>query len=302
MLRVENLTKIYGQKYAINDVNFTAQGNEIIGFLGPNGAGKSTTMKIITGSIFASNGNVLFEDKNIRENFNYFKSQIGYLPENNPLHYNMYVKEYLEYTSGIYLKNSADRQKAIKYAIDVVGLGPEQNKKIGSLSKGYKQRTGLASALCHNPKILILDEPTTGLDPNQILSIRELIKLLGKEKTIILSTHIMQEAEAICSRALIINQGKLIADHPIEQLKNLNSGINLRVEFTQDVSLESLSSIEGVSSVKKEDDAYIINVVDKDVRKNIFSFAVSNNLCLVEIKIIENSLEKIFSNLTKLKN
>jgi len=229
-VKVENLTKLYGENKAVDDISFNINSGEVVGFLGPNGAGKSTTMKIITGCIASDSGEVLINGVNIKDDMNALKKTIGYLPENNPLYLNMYVKEYLEYSAQMYLPKISVR-KAVDKAVEAVGLGEHQFKKIGELSKGYKQRTGIARAMVHNPSILILDEPTTGLDPNQIVEIRNLIKELGKEKTVILSTHIMQEAEAVCDRAVIINKGKIVADDTLKNLKAPKSSDSITVEF-----------------------------------------------------------------------
>ncbi|MBQ5549671.1 MAG: ATP-binding cassette domain-containing protein, partial [Bacteroidales bacterium] len=217
-LTIQNLTKTYGANIAVNDISFRIDSGEVVGFLGPNGAGKSTTMKIITGCISADSGTVLIDDIDISTANTALKHKIGYLPENNPLYLNMYVREYLEYSAAMYMPRS-ETLSAVNYAVDAVGLGEHQYKKIGELSKGYRQRTGIARAMVHNPQILILDEPTTGLDPNQIVEIRNLIKELGKEKTVILSTHIMQEAEAVCDRAIIIRKGTIVADDTLAALK-----------------------------------------------------------------------------------
>lgn len=229
-VKVENLTKLYGENKAVDDISFNINSGEVVGFLGPNGAGKSTTMKIITGCIASDSGEVLINGVNIKDDMTALKKTIGYLPENNPLYLNMYVKEYLEYSAQMYLPKS-EVKKAVDEAVEAVGLGEHQFKKIGELSKGYKQRTGIARAMVHNPSILILDEPTTGLDPNQIVEIRNLIKELGKEKTVILSTHIMQEAEAVCDRAIIINKGKIVADDTLKNLKAPKSSDSITVEF-----------------------------------------------------------------------
>lgn len=229
-VRVENLTKLYGENKAVDNISFNINSGEVVGFLGPNGAGKSTTMKIITGCIASDSGEVFINGVNIKDDMNALKKTIGYLPENNPLYLNMYVKEYLEYSAQMYLQKS-EVKKAVEAAVEAVGLGEHQFKKIGELSKGYKQRTGIARAMVHNPSILILDEPTTGLDPNQIVEIRNLIKELGKEKTVILSTHIMQEAEAVCDRAVIINKGKIVADDTLKNLKAPKSSDSITVEF-----------------------------------------------------------------------
>lgn len=215
-ISVQNISKSYGSQLVLNEVSFNAKKGEIIGFLGPNGAGKSTTMKIITGFLVADKGQVFITDEEVYLNSTITKSKIGYLPEQNPLYLDMYVQEYLEFQAKLKKESKA----SIPVVIEKVGLTEEKHKKIGQLSKGYQQRVGLAAAILHNPEVLILDEPTTGLDPNQLREIRSLIKMLGKEKTILLSTHIMQEVEAICDRVIIINKGEILFDKPLHELKN----------------------------------------------------------------------------------
>ena len=299
-LTIQNLTKTYGANIAVNDISFRIDSGEVVGFLGPNGAGKSTTMKIITGCISADSGTVLIDDIDISTANTALKHKIGYLPENNPLYLNMYVREYLEYSAAMYMPRS-ETLSAVNYAVDAVGLGEHQYKKIGELSKGYRQRTGIARAMVHNPQILILDEPTTGLDPNQIVEIRSLIKELGKEKTVILSTHIMQEAEAVCDRAIIIRKGNIVADDSIAALKAHNSRSTIIVEFDGEVSAESLQTIPGVSSVQKDGKQWQLTVSDGDdtqVRRAVFQFAAQNAVPLLELRRQSSSLENIFHELT----
>ncbi|MCZ2222421.1 MAG: ATP-binding cassette domain-containing protein [Chitinophagales bacterium] len=217
-LQVFNITKIYGQQKAVNNINFSINNGEIVGFLGPNGAGKSTTMKIITGYINSTSGNVKVCDVDVQNNELNIKKKIGYLPESNALYYDMYVKEYLQFIAGVHKIDN--KNKAVKNVIGLTGLDLEQNKKIAQLSKGYKQRVGLAAALIHNPEVLILDEPTSGLDPNQIIEIRNVIKQQGKNKTVLFSSHILQEVEAICDRVIIINKGEIVADDTLNNLKS----------------------------------------------------------------------------------
>ena len=217
-LQVKNLSKIYGLQKAVNNINFTINKGEIVGFLGPNGAGKSTTMKIITGYINSTSGNVKVCDVDVQNNAINIKKKIGYLPESNALYYDMYVKEYLQFIAGVHKINN--KNEAVKNVIELTGLELEQNKKIAQLSKGYKQRVGLAAALIHNPEVLILDEPTSGLDPNQIIEIRNVIKQQRKNKTVLFSSHILQEVEAICDRVIIINKGEIVADDTLNNLKS----------------------------------------------------------------------------------
>ena len=221
MLKVQNLTKIYGSQKAVNDISFEAKAGEIVGFLGPNGAGKSTTMKIATCYLTATSGNVEVCNYDVQKNPLEVRQNIGYLPEHNPLYLDMYVKEFLEFIGGIYGLKGQSLQKRISDVIELFGLTLEYKKKIGQLSKGYRQRVGLAQALIHDPKVLILDEPTTGLDPNQLAEIRQVIRNIGKEKTVIFSTHILQEVEAICDRVVIINHGIIVKDCPIIEMKQM---------------------------------------------------------------------------------
>lgn len=298
-IRVQNLVKIYGSNRAVNDISFEIGGGEIVGFLGPNGAGKSTTMKIITGCIASDSGSVLINGKDINDGMSDIKRTIGYLPENNPLYLNMYVKEYLEYSAGMYLPKQ-DIKVSVDNAIDAVGLGDHQHKLIGQLSKGYKQRTGIARAMVHNPSILILDEPTTGLDPNQIVDIRNLIKELGRNKTVILSTHIMQEAEAVCNRAIIINKGSIVADNTLQNLAIQGSQNIISVEFDSDVEIEKLLEISGVSGAEGSGKNFKVQCPqDTDVRKQIFDFAVKQNIAILTMTKNKGTLENIFHELTQ---
>ncbi|OFX50728.1 MAG: gliding motility-associated ABC transporter ATP-binding subunit GldA, partial [Bacteroidetes bacterium GWA2_30_7] len=251
-IEVKNITKIYGQQKALDDVSFTINSGEIVGFLGPNGAGKSTMMKIITGFIPPTSGEVFVNEMDAIEKSLEIRKIIGYLPENNPLYHDMYVKEYLEFVAGIYKLGKASKNR-INEIVDITGLAVEQKKKIGALSKGFKQRVGLAQALIHNPEVLILDEPTSGLDPNQIIEIRNLIMKIGKQKTIMLSTHIMQEVEAICDRTIIINNGKIVADDETSnfQKQYANKFQTIIVEFNAKVESLNLEKISGVVKVKQ---------------------------------------------------
>lgn len=298
-LTIEHLTKSYGANIAVNDISFRIDSGEVVGFLGPNGAGKSTTMKIITGCISADNGTVLINGTDIATGGTALKHAIGYLPENNPLYLNMYVREYLEYSAAMYMPHS-ETLSAVNYAVDAVGLGEHQYKKIGELSKGYRQRTGIARAMVHNPGILILDEPTTGLDPNQIVEIRNLIKELGKEKTVILSTHIMQEAEAVCDRAIIIRKGTIVADDTLAALKAHNTRRTIIVEFDQDIDPKKLGEIPGIDNVEGAGRQWQLTVSgdDTEARRAVFQFAAQNNIPLLELRRQNSSLENIFHELT----
>jgi len=298
---VQGVTKFYGNQKALDNISFEVKTGEIVGFLGPNGAGKSTMMKIITGFLTASSGKVTVNGLPVEGDNPEVKKQIGYLPENNPLYPEMYVREYLGFVASIY-KTGLSKKTQIDNIIDLTGLAPEQNKKIGSLSKGYRQRVGLAQALIHNPAVLILDEATSGLDPNQIVEIRNLIKEAGKEKTVMLSTHIMQEVEAICGRIIIIDKGVIVAD---EEKSNIYSKFKrprqvIRVEFDKETTDSSLKDILNVSSVKRaQNNLWLIEAEgDQDIRPAIFNFAVKNNLTVLSLNRQENNLEEVFRHLT----
>lgn len=296
---VKNVTKIYGDQKALDDVSFEIEKGHIVGFLGPNGAGKSTMMKIITCFIPQTSGEVKVCGFDVTEEPIDVKRNVGYLPEHNPLYLDMYVKEYLDFTAGVYkVQNRKDR---VKEMIDMVGLGLEQNKKIGALSKGYRQRVGLAQAMIHDPEVLILDEPTTGLDPNQLEEIRSLIKQIGKEKTIMLSTHIMQEVEAICDKTIIINRGKLVANDSTQELQRKSQqGIVLTVEFDKEVIEAEFSKINGVTKVaKKTATSLVIEINADNVRNDIFQFAMQKELTILTMQKETQSLENIFKQLTK---
>lgn len=298
---VEKITKLYKEQLALNKVSFQVNSGEIVGFIGPNGAGKSTLMKIICGYIPPSDGIVTVNGYNVMENSIEVRRKIGYLPEHNPLYPEMYVKEYLEFAGGIYkLKNL---QAKIKEIIVRTGLALEQHKKIAALSKGYRQRVGLAQALIHDPEVLILDEPTTGLDPNQIIEIRNLISEVGKSKTIMLSTHIMQEVEAICHRIIIINKGEIVANDVAGNILHhaKTEEFTVLVEFNNEREVNSLLLIEGVEKVLKVKDRtwLISNSKARDIRENIFNYAVNNNISVLSMQKIEKSLEEIFHELTQ---
>lgn len=298
---VQGVTKLYGEQKALDNVSFEVKTGEIVGFLGPNGAGKSTMMKIITGFIPASSGRVLVNSLEVGTENPEVRKQIGYLPENNPLYTEMYVREYLGFVASIY-KTGTPPKTLINNIIEVTGLAPEQKKKIGSLSKGYRQRVGLAQALIHNPGVLILDEPTSGLDPNQIIEIRNLIRETGKEKTVMLSTHIMQEVEAICDRIIIIDKGIIVANEEKSRIYSFlkNPGQIIRVEFDQDPGIKKLSGIARVTSVTRLDDnIYLINSEsDEDIRPSLFRFAVENGYTVLSLQKQENNLEEVFRHLT----
>ncbi|MDD4848315.1 MAG: gliding motility-associated ABC transporter ATP-binding subunit GldA [Bacteroidales bacterium] len=297
---VENVTKIYGTQRALDHVSFSVEPGEIVGLLGPNGAGKSTMMKIITCFIPQNEGDVTVCGFNVKENPLDVKRCIGYLPEQNPLYFEMYVREYLEFIGQLH-KIPNFNKKTIDTIIERTGLELEQKKKIGALSKGYKQRVGLAQALIHDPEVLILDEPTTGLDPNQIVDIRELIVDLGRKKTVILSTHIMQEVEAICNRSIIINKGKIVADAPTSELSSLigNSSI-LTVEFNAIVPKNKLLGIKGVVDAEKvSEKIWQLTTTHEDIRQRVFDFAVQEHIAVLSMNIEKRKLEEVFHSLTK---
>ena len=295
---VENVSKIYGTQHALNNVSFSIGEGEIVGLLGPNGAGKSTIMKIITCFIPPTSGNVTVYGHSIFEAPLEIRRLIGYLPEQNPLYTDMYIREFLRFIAGVHkLDNINERVEDI---IGITGLSPEANKKIGQLSKGYRQRVGLAQALIHDPKILILDEPTTGLDPNQLTEIRSLIREVGKTKIVILSTHIMQEVEAVCSRAIIINHGQIVADKPTGQLHTMRTN-RYHVELDNDVQMSQLKQIQGVKQINQlSPRKYIIDANENtDIRKTLFNWAVNNNLAILTIQKDEESIEQVFQELTR---
>lgn len=297
-IEVKNLFKYYGEQAAVRDVSFSIAKGEIVGFLGPNGAGKSTTMKIITGFIPSSSGEVTVCGMPVDVDSLNTRQIIGYLPEHNPLYLDMYVKEYLEFVADIYkLKNIKAR---VAEMIKAVGLDVEQNKKIGALSKGYRQRVGLAAAIIHDPQVLILDEPTSGLDPNQLVEIRELIKQIGKSKTVMLSTHIMQEVEAICDRVIIINKGQIVADDTASHLQLDETHQTVYAEFDKEIAKSVLTKIPHVRKVEKVGGGWLLETTDKvDLRKEIATYAQQRNLLVLTLKTEERTLEEVFKELTK---
>lgn len=297
-IEVKHLTKFFGEQAAVNDISFEIGKGEIVAFLGPNGAGKSTTMKMITGYIPASSGSIKVNGITVDVDDLETRKIIGYLPENNPLYLDMYVKEYLHFVGSIY--KIKDLKNRVNEMIQMVGLELEKHKKIGALSKGYKQRVGLAQAFIHDPQVLILDEPTSGLDPNQLVEIRELIKTIGKEKTIMLSTHIMQEVEAICDRVIIINKGKIVANNNQQALDSSPEVQTIYIEFEGAVSSQLLSKIPGVTTVKALGNGWLIEgVTDQDLRKNVSKKAQEAGWLIMTLKLEKKSLEAVFKELTK---
>ena len=298
-ITVSRLTKIYGKQKAVNDISFSVGNNEIVGFLGPNGAGKSTTMKIITGYLAPDSGDAIVNGINVNIDPLESKKQIGYLPEGNPLYYEMYVREYLEFIAGVHHLKSNVKQR-IEDVIDLTGLRLESNKKTGQLSKGYKQRVGLAAALIHDPKVLILDEPTTGLDPNQIIEIRQLIKDLGKNKTVLFSSHILQEVESICDRVIIINRGNIVADDTLVNLQSANKTAHIViVQFGKNIDISLLKKLDGVENVEEISSQYHIQTSDPEkVKKLLLEYSLENNVDIISLQSKSTSLEEVFRNLT----
>jgi ABC-2 type transport system ATP-binding protein len=298
-ISVKNLTKYYGDQAAVDNISFEAKNGEILGFLGPNGAGKSTTMKIITGFIPASEGVVEVCGHNILEHPMKVRQLVGYLPEHNPLYLDMYVKEYLDFVGKVYKIET--RKARIEEMIEMVGLQREQHKQIGALSKGYRQRVGLAQAMIHNPAVLILDEPTSGLDPNQLEDIRALIKKIGKEKTVMLSTHIMQEVEAVCDRVIIIKNGVLVANESANSLQQSSETQVVYVEFEGSVSRNQLAKISAIRKVEEVGtNSFLLEAnLDNDIRKVIAQYAKEKDLLILTLRKEEKTLEEVFKELTK---
>ena len=294
-----NLVKVYGAQHAVDDISFSVKEGEIVGFLGPNGAGKSTTMKIATGYLSATSGTVKVSGLDVNDQPTATKRVIGYLPEHNPLYLDMYVHEYLGFVGKVFGLGGKFLKERVNEMIGLCGLALEQNKLIGSLSKGYRQRVGLAQSLIHNPQVLILDEPTSGLDPNQILEIRKLIKEVSKDKTVIFSTHIMQEVQALCDRVVVINRGKIVADDQLKNLTGASAGW-IEVEFKETVSVDVLRALAGIARVEGNGNQFkIFSQAGVDVRPELVRFASEKNLTLLGLRQQESSLEEIFRSLTE---
>ena len=296
-IEVQNISKSYGAQKALDNVSFSIKKGEIVGFLGPNGAGKSTLMKILTTFIEADNGVATVNGNDVTSSQKAVQQSVGYLPEHNPLHLDLYVREYLEFNADVY-KVPKSR---IEEVIQLTGLSPESHKKIGQLSKGYRQRVGLATAFLHNPDVLILDEPTTGLDPNQLVEIRELIKNIGKDKTVFLSTHIMQEVEAICDRVIIINNGKIVTDKKLNKLVSEEKEQLIEVEFDLQVEEQLVATIPNLKSFKNTHDKVweLTFSSEKDMRPEVFDFAQANGLKTLQINQKNKNLETVFREMTK---
>lgn len=300
-IQVSELSKVYGEQRAVDGISFELKKGEITGFLGPNGAGKSTTMKMITGFLPPTSGKASVCGFDIVTQSLEVRKRVGYLPESNPLYYDMYIREFLEFVAGIHQLGKAGAER-IATVIQLTGLQPERHKKIGALSNGYRQRVGLAQALLHDPEVLILDEPTTGLDPNQLADIRQLIKELGANKTVILSTHIMQEVAALCDRVIILNKGKIVADDKLSVLQQNNTANGyLQVTFAEPVTETELLTIAGISRVvAREDHSWQLFTSQVDeVRKNLLQFALINNRNILSLQSNSQSLETIFREMTK---
>jgi ABC-2 type transport system ATP-binding protein len=297
-IEVNNLVKIYGTQKAVDNISFSIGKGEIVGFLGPNGAGKSTTMKIITGYLPQDAGTAKVCGIDVTTRPLDIKKKIGYLPEANPLYYDMFVREYLLFVTGVHEINN--KKQIINNVIELTGLMAESKKKIGQLSKGYKQRVGLAAALVHDPEVLILDEPTSGLDPNQIIEIRNVIKEQGKNKTVLFSTHILQEVQAICDRVIIINKGELVADDKLSVLQQSRQGNFVRVVFKESLSTEIMQQLPAVTQVKKENDRSWMLATNNaaDARKQLLELALNKNLNIESLQTEGNNLEDIFRSLT----
>lgn len=293
---VSNLLKTYGTQKAVNNISFSIEKGEIVGFLGPNGAGKSTTMKIVTGYLLQDAGIAKVCDIDVVKSPIAAKKKIGYLPESNPLYYDMYVKEYLSFVAGVY--NILNRKSAVDTTIELVGLTPEKHKKIGQLSKGYKQRVGLAAALIHDPEVLILDEPTTGLDPNQIIEIRNVIKEQGKNKTVLFSSHIMQEVQAICDRVIIINKGEMVADDSVSNLLGRKHKNEVVLVIKENVERSVFENIQNVQ--QKTTNTWHFTTDDpENLKRRLMEIALQKNLGIISMNsAVNNNLEEIFRSLT----
>ena len=298
-IEVQNISKSYGAQKALDKVSFSVKKGEIVGFLGPNGAGKSTLMKILTTYLNADEGVAKVNGNDVKEAQLQVQQSVGYLPEHNPLYLDLYVREYLAFNADVY-KVAKSR---IEEVIELTGLSPESHKKIGQLSKGYRQRVGLATALLHNPEVLILDEPTTGLDPNQLVEIRNVIKNVGKDKTVFLSTHIMQEVEAICDRVIIIDQGKIVTDKKLDKLVAEEKEQIIEVEFDKAITNETLASLANLKTYQNNgDNLWLLTFnTEEDMRPNIFDFAQANGLKTLQISLKSKNLEQIFREKTKKK-
>jgi ABC-2 type transport system ATP-binding protein len=298
-ITVKNLTKLYGEQKAVHDISFSISQGEIVGFLGPNGAGKSTTMKMITGYLEPSSGEITVSGVDVKNAPLEAKKKIGYLPESNALYYDMYVREYLDFIADVH--HVPHKKQKIEEVIRLTGLFPESKKKIGQLSKGYKQRVGLAAALLHNPEVLILDEPTSGLDPNQIVEIRNVIRDQGKNKMVLFSSHILQEVEAICDRVIIIHKGKIVADDRLANLQKQTSAPIVRVSFREKLEPSQFGELKGARAVNQLDaNTWTVETEDPEsIRKQLLQFSLQHNLNIVSLQSEEQTLEQVFRQLTQ---
>jgi len=299
-IEISHISRSFGEQVVLRDISFRIGEGEVVGFLGPNGAGKTTTMRILAGALDYRSGSAKICSVEVADNPLETKKNVGYLPEQNPLYTDMYVREYLNFVAETY-RLGHEKEKRVEELIDLVGLRPEIRKKIGQLSKGYRQRVGLAQALIHNPKVLILDEPTTGLDPNQLVEIRNLIKEIGKNRTVLFSTHILQEIEAVCNRVIIINKGEIVADYTdVNQISRYAGNYyQLEVEFLKPLSEEDLKFSAGMHSVETTDNKTFRIIADTDIREKLFDLAVKSGNKILMMKPMEKKMEEIFSELTK---
>jgi ABC-2 type transport system ATP-binding protein len=301
-IAVKEISKRYGSQLAVNNVSFNVSTGEIVGFIGPNGAGKSTTMKIITGTLSPDSGSVMINGMEAIEHLKEIRGVIGYLPEHNPLYLEMYIREYLQYVAGLYHITGKAARERISTVIEMTALTAEAGKKIGNLSKGYRQRVGLAQALIHDPGILVLDEPTSGLDPNQLVEIRNLVSQIGKEKTVLLSTHILQEVEAICDRVLIINNGEIVADEKAKNLREKGEGQiqTIHIELDSKTKAETWKTLPFIDHVKSiGDNQFLLETREnRDIRADVFNFAVSQGLTILSLSLKKKSLEEVFREFT----
>lgn len=300
-ISVRSLTKIYGTQKAVNNISFEIPKGQIVGFLGPNGAGKSTTMKMITSYLPPTQGTAVVCGFDVQTQSMELRKHIGYLPEQNPLYYDMYVREYLELTAGIHQIEKSKRADRIEEMVKMTGLTKEAHKKIGTLSKGYKQRVGLAQAMIHNPDVLVLDEPTSGLDPNQIVEIRDLIINIGKEKTVLLSTHIMQEVEAMCSRIIIINNGTIVADDNIQNLQKVGNSSSLLITFDKVISKDLLQKIAGIGKMEDMGNMRwkLYTTKPDELRKAVMQWALNNDVNINSLQSETQSMEDVFRSATQ---
>ncbi|WKK85397.1 gliding motility-associated ABC transporter ATP-binding subunit GldA [Marivirga arenosa] len=296
---VKDLTKTFGEQIAVNTISFEIKKGNIVGFLGPNGAGKSTSMKMITGTLPSDSGQILVDEIDVSQNPLEVKKHIGYLPEHNPLYLDMYVHEFLRFCGGIYGLSGSELKNRVTELVELCGLTKEQNKQIGTLSKGYRQRVGLAQSLVHDPSVLILDEPTTGLDPNQIIEIRNLILSISKDKTVLLSTHIMQEVQAMCNRAIIIKEGTIVADQLVNELTDEKEKFTIKVELESESDLSYWSQHAEVNNLKMINKVEYLFETTSDIRKEIFKWAGQNDVELIGISLEKGNMEEVFRKLTQ---